>query len=305
MQIAAKKGKLSDLKRQEELTGWLCVAPVVLGILIFQIYPLFFSLYASFTDWNLSSAPRWIGVQNFVDLFTTDRFFLKALSNTVIYAIGTVIPTTVIALVFAVLLNREIRGRFVYRAIYFVPVVVPLVSIAILWQWIYEPNFGILNFLLKMVGIHGPQWLGSSQWALPALIIAAIWRGLGYDIVLFLAGLQSISRDYYEASAIDGANPVQNFFAITLPLLSPTTFLVLVLGVIDSFQVFTMPFIMTKGGPANATISMVLLLYNDAFQYQRMGLASAIAYCLFIIVLALTLANFSLQKLWVFYEEVK
>jgi multiple sugar transport system permease protein len=302
----SKRVSLLDLKRQEEYTGWLCVLPIVLGILIFQIYPLIFSLYASFTSWNLTSAPKWVGLGNYVTLFTTDLFFLKSLSNTVIYALGTVLPTAALGLIFAVLLNMEIRGRFMYRWIYFVPVVVPLVSIAILWQWIYEPTFGILNYILRLFGVFpGPSWLGSSQWALPAIIIVGIWRGLGYDIVLFLAGLQAISRDYYEASAIDGANPVQSFFHITIPLLSPTTFLVIVLGVIDGFQVFTMPFIMTRGGPANATISVVLALYNDAFQYAKMGLASAVAYILFAIILVLTLANFTLQKYWVFYEEVR
>ena len=302
----SKRISLMDIKKQEELTGWLCVVPIVLGILIFQVYPLLFSLFASFTTWDLITKPKFVGFDNFVALFTSDLFFLKALSNTTIYALGVVFPTAALALIFAVLLNLEIKGRFIYRSIYFIPVVAPLVSIAILWEWIYEPTFGILNFVLKLFGVTpGPIWLGTSQWALIAIIIVAIWRGLGYDIVLFLAGLQAISKDYYEASSIDGANPVQNFFYITLPLLSPVTFLVLVLGVIDAFQVFTMPFIMTRGGPANATISLVLLLYNDAFQNSQMGLASAIAYILFAILLVLTLANFSLQKLWVFYEEVR
>jgi multiple sugar transport system permease protein len=300
----AKNATLSDVRRQEERAGWFCIAPIVAGILIFQIYPVIFSLYASLTSWNLTSAPRWIGLQNYIDLFTTDRFFLKALANTGIYALAAVFPTVVLSLIFALFLNLEIRGRFIYRAIYFIPVVVPLVSIAILWQWIYEPNFGILNYVLRLFGIHpGPAWLGNSQWALTAIIIITIWRGLGYNIVLFLAGLQSISRDYYEASALDGANGFQSFRFITLPLLSPVTFLVVVLGIIDAFQVFTLPYVMTKGGPANATLTMVLLLYNNAFQYQEMGLASAIAYCLFAIILALTLINFTLQKYWVFYEE--
>jgi multiple sugar transport system permease protein len=301
----AKNATLGDLRRQEQRTGWLCIAPIVAGICIFQIYPVLFSLYASLTQWNLLTRPRWIGLGNYVELFTTDRFFLKALANTGIYALGTVLPTVVLALVFALLLNLEIKGRFIYRAIYFVPVVVPLVSVAILWQWIYEPNFGILNFLLRFVGIHGPPWLGSSQWALLAVIFIAIWRGLGYDIVLFLAGLQSISRDYYEAAALDGANAVQSFRFITLPLLSPVTFVVIVLGVIDGLQVFTVPYVMTNGGPANATLTVVLLLYNDAFQYQQMGLASAIAYCLFALLLLLTLLNFLLQRYWVFYEELR
>ena len=302
---ATKTATLSGLRRREEYAGWISVAPVVAGIIIFQVYPVVFSLYASLTEWNLVSPPQWVGAKNYIALFTTDRFFKTAMLNSGVYAFSTVLPGVALALVFAVLLNLDIRGRFIYRSIFFVPVVAPLVSLAILWQWIYEPNFGILNFTLRLVGIKGPVWLGSSHWAMPAIILMAIWRRLGYDIVLFLAGLQSISRDYYEAASLDGANAVQQFIRITLPLLSPVTFLVLVLGIIDAFQVFTVPFIMTSGGPANATLTVVLLLYNNAFRYQQMGMASAIAYCLFAVVLILTLANFRLQRLWVFYEEAR
>ena len=223
---------LNSLRRREELLGWLFVTPVALGMLIFQVYPTLFSLYASFTEWNLISPPRWIGTRHFVELFTTDRFFITALVNSLVYALGTVIPGLAIALIFAVLLNQEIAGRYAYRAIYFVPVIAPTVSIAILWSWIYKPNFGILDYVLKLVGIPGPPWLSSSSWAMPAIIIMEIWHSLGYNIVIFLAGLQSISHDYYEAAAIDGAGAVQKFRYVTLPLLSPFTFFALVLAVI-------------------------------------------------------------------------
>ena len=272
-------------------------------MLIFQVYPTLFSLYASFTEWNLISPPRWIGTRHFVELFTANRFFITALVNSLVYALGTVIPGLAIALIFAVLLNQEIAGRYAYRAIYFVPVIAPTVSIAILWSWIYKPNFGILDYVLKLVGIPGPPWLSSSSWAMPAIIIMEIWHSLGYNIVIFLAGLQSISRDYYEAAAIDGAGAVQKFRYVTLPLLSPFTFFALVLAVIDAFQVFTAPFVMTQGGPANATLTVVMYLYFQAFRFQRMGFASAIAYILFLIVVGLTIVNFYLQRIWVFYEE--
>jgi len=209
----------------------------------------------------------------------------------------------ILALIFAVLLNQEIRGKYIYRAIYFVPVVATTVSISILWTWIYEPNFGILNYLLKLIGVTGPPWLGTSQWAMPSLIIMSIWQGLGYNIVILLAGLQAISREYYDAAAIDGANGLQRFRYVTLPLLSPATFFVLVLAVINAFQVFTNVYVMTRGGPANATLTLVLYLYQQAFTYEEMGVASAVAYCLFIIIVALTVVNFYLQRLWVFYEE--
>lgn len=294
---------LRGLRRQEEYLAWLFVTPVALGILLFQIYPVLFSLYVSFTHWNFVTPPRWVGFRNYVELFTTDRFFLTALRNSVVYAVGTVVPGVALALVFAVLLNQEIRGRYVYRAIYFVPVVATTVSISILWTWIYEPNFGILNFLLKQIGITGPLWLGTSRWAMPSLIIMSIWHGLGYNIVILLAGLQAISREYYDAAAIDGANGLQRFRFVTLPLLSPATFFVLVLSVINAFQVFTNVYVLTRGGPANATLSLVLYLYQQAFTYEEMGVASAVAYCLFVIIVALTALNFYLQRLWVFYEE--
>ena len=298
-----KKATLSDLRRREALVGWLFVTPVALGILIFQIYPTLFSLYISFTRWDLITLPRWIGPDNYVELFTADRIFPPALRNTVNFTLGTVLPGLALALLFAVLLNQEIGGRFIYRAIYFVPVVAPTAAISILWAWIYQPNFGVLNFLLKSIGIKGPNWLGSPQWAMPAIIFMSIWQGLGYNIVLFLAGLQSISKEYFEAAAIDGANALQRFRHITMPLLSPVTFFALVLGLIGAFQTFTAQYVMTRGGPANATVTMVLYLYNQAFRNQHMGVASAIAYCIFVIVVGLTVANFYLQKTWVFYEE--
>jgi multiple sugar transport system permease protein len=294
---------LRGIRRQEELTGWLFILPVTLGVLLFQLYPVAYSLYISLTEFSFVKAPKWVGVANYVELFTADRYFWTALGNSAVYALGTVVPGLALALVFAVLLNQDIRGRFVYRSIFFVPVVATTVSIAILWSWIYEPSFGILNYLLRLVGITGPSWLGSSQWAMPAIIIMAIWHGLGFNIVIFLAGLQSISRDYYEAAAIDGAGPLQKFRHVTLPLLSPVTFFALVLAVINALQVFTIPFVMTQGGPANATTTVVLYLYNQAFQFEHMGLASAIAYCLFVVIVALTFLNFRLQRIWVFYEE--
>jgi multiple sugar transport system permease protein len=299
----ASKASLSKLRRQEERLGWLFVTPIVLGILIFQLYPTLFSLYVSFTEWNLLTPMRWVGWRNFVDLFTNDRNFPPAMYNSFVYTVGTVFPGIVLALLFAVLLNQNIRGRGIYRAIYFVPVVAPTVSVAILWAWIYEPDFGILNWLLGLVGIEGPQWLGSSDWAMFAVIIMSIWQGLGYNIVIFLAGLQAISPDLYEAAAIDGANAPRQFWHITLPLLSPVTFFVLVLGVIGALQVFAAPYVMTQGGPANATLTVVMQLYREAFQFQRMGLASAMAYVLFVLIVGLTLVNLYLQKMWVFYEE--
>jgi multiple sugar transport system permease protein len=171
-----------------------------------------------------------------------------------------------------------------------------------LWQWLYEPNFGVLNGILRMIGIHGPNWLGNTTWAMRSVIIEAIWAGLGFNILIFLAGLQGIPQEYYEAAEIDGANAIQKFFSITMPLLSPTTFFLLVTGVIGGFQVFDIPYIMTGGGPANATQMVIMYLYNNAFTIQKMGLAAAISFIVFLLIISLTIINFRISRNWVFYE---
>jgi multiple sugar transport system permease protein len=299
-----RRMKLSRMRGQEERTAWLFILPVALGIIIFQLYPVLFSLYVSFTRWDLLTPPSWVGLDNYIGLFTTDRSFYLVLSNTALYAVGTILPGMAIALIFATLLNQNIIGQAAFRAIYFVPVVVPTAAVAILWRWIYEPNYGIVNSLLRAVGLPGPMWLTNTHSALLAVIIEAVWAGLGLNIVIYLAGLQSISREYYEAAQIDGANAVQQFFNITLPLISPTTFFLLVTGVIGAIQVFDVPFVMTGGGPANATEMIVMYLYTAAFRLQRMGVASAMGYIVFMLILLLTLVNFLMEKKWVFYEEV-
>jgi multiple sugar transport system permease protein len=295
--------KLSSMRGQEERTAWLFILPVALGIIIFQVYPVLFSLYVSFTSWDLITPPKWVGLGNYVGLFTTDRAFYQVMSNTAVYAVGTILPGMVIALIFATLLNQNIIGQSAFRAIYFVPVVVPTAAVAILWRWIYEPNYGIFNGFLKGVGLPGPLWLTNTHTALLAVIIEAVWAGLGLNIVIYLAGLQSISREYYEAAQIDGANALQQFFHITLPLISPTTFFLLVTGVISAIQVFDVPFVMTGGGPANATQMIVMYLYRAAFGLQRMGVATAMGYIVFMLILLLTFINFLMEKRWVFYEE--
>lgn len=291
------------LRRREAVTAWIFIAPVVVGVVAFQAYPVIFSAFISLTSWNLLTPPKFIGFGNYKDLLLNDPTFRASLINTTVYALGTVVPGIVLALIFAALLNRGIRGRTIYRAVYFIPVIAPSVSAAILWIWLYQPDFGIVNFMLHLIGIKGPPWLSSTRWAMPAVIIMGVWQSLGNSIVILLAGLQNVSRTYYEAAAIDGASSLQSFRHITLPLISPSIFFVLVLSIINSFQVFTNIYIMTGGGPANATISVVMYLYQDAFQNQEMGSAAAMAYLLFAILAALTALNFYLQRLWVFYEE--
>ena len=300
--MPSKKVTLTGMRKREELTAWLFISPIVLGIFIFQLYPTIFSFFISFTTWNLLTPPKWVGFSNYLALFTNDRFIKNTMTNTATYALWTVVLGLVLGLIFAALLNQDIRGKYLYRAIYFVPVVAPTVAIAILWQVLYEPNFGVFNGILRMIGVKGPNWLGNSTWAMRSIIFEAIWAGLGFTILIFLAGLQGISQEYYEAAEIDGANFVQKFLFITLPLLSPTTFFLLVTGVIGSFQVFDIPYIMTNGGPGNATQMVIMYLYNLAFTTQRMGMASAVAAIVFLVIILLTIMNFRISKKWVFYE---
>ena len=193
--MARQTSSLKRNRRIEERIAYLFIAPVLLGILIFQVYPTVFSLYTSFTTWNLITPQRWVGLENYINLFTTDRFFFKTMGNTASYTLGVVLPSMAIALFFASLLNQSIRYKHLYRAIYFVPCRRPTVALAILWGWLYEPNFGIINSVLRLVGIKGPAWLGTTQWALRSVIMMAIWAGVGFQIVIFLAGLQACPKN--------------------------------------------------------------------------------------------------------------
>jgi multiple sugar transport system permease protein len=300
--MPSRKITLKSMRIQEQMTARLFIAPIVIGIILFQLYPTLFSLFISFTRWNLLSPPKWIGLTNYVDLFTTDLHFKNVMSNTATYSAWNVFSGLALGMFFAVLLNQNIRWKNIYRAIYFVPVVAPTVAVALLWQILYDPNFGVFNGILRIFGIQGPNWLGTTTWAMRSIIFESIWAGLGFNVLIFLGGLQGISKEYYEAAEIDGANGIEKFFYITMPLLSPTTFFVLVTGIIGAFQTFDIPFVMTRGGPANATQMVVMYLYNNAFAYQKMGLASALAFIVFIVIILLTALNFRLSKKWVYYE---
>ncbi|MFN8494641.1 MAG: sugar ABC transporter permease [Caldilineaceae bacterium] len=287
---------------REALEAYLLILPTVIGLLVFTAGPILASLYFSFTNWNLLSTPKWRGLDNYVELFTKDPLFWITLKNTAYYVLGTVPTGAVLALLLAIALNQKIRGLALFRTMYFIPVVSSVVAISVLWSWLYQADFGLINQFLRSLGFKGVGWLSSPTWAMPAIIIMSIWHGLGYNIVIFIAGLQSIPQDYYEAARIDGANAWQNFRHITIPLISPVTFFVIILSLISSFQVFEQAYVMTQGGPVNATKTIVYYLYQNGFMNFHMGYASALAYVLFMIIVVLTLFQFSLQKRWVHYE---
>jgi multiple sugar transport system permease protein len=287
---------------QENYEAYLLILPRILGLLIFQVGPILASLYFSFTRWNLLSPPRWVGLGTYRELFTEDPIFWISLLNTAKYALGTVPVGSVLALCVAMVLNQDLKGIGVFRTVYFLPIVTSVVAISVLWRWLYQAEFGLINQVLKMIGLRAIPWLASVEWAMPAIIIMSLWHGLGYNIIIFLAGLQSISVEYYEAARIDGAGALRQFMHITVPLISPVTFFVVIMSMISSFQVFAQAYVMTQGGPVNATKTIVYFLYQHGFMYFHMGYASAVAYVLFIIILTITLIQFWLQRHWVHYE---
>jgi len=289
------------------LAALLFLLPNILGFVIFTMGPVLASFGLSLVDWNLLGSPVWVGLDNYATMLR-DREFWDSLKATLYYTAGSLPLGIVPALILALALNQKLRGLALYRTVYFVPVVSSTVAVALLWRWMYNPNFGMLNFLLNglfrllHLPLTAPDWLQSTTWAMPAIILMSAWKGLGYNMVLYLAGLQSISRTFYEAAAIDGASSWQKFWFVTLPLLTPTTFFVTIISIIGSFQVFEQAYIMTAGGPARSTVTTVYYIYANGFQRYNMGYASAIAWVLFALILAVTLIQWKYQDRWVFYE---
>ena len=293
---------LGSNRGREAIEAYILILPTIIGLIIFTASPVLASLYYSFTRWSLLSTPKWQGFDNYIELFTNDPLFWVTIKNTAYYVLGTVPTGTVLALGLAIALNQKIRLVAVFRTIYFLPVVSSVVAISVLWLWLYQSDFGLVNEVLRFFGFRGVRWLSSVTWAMPAIMIMSIWHGLGYNIVIFIAGLQGIPQDYYEAATVDGANSWHKFINITIPLLSPVTFFVLTLSVITSFQVFAQAYVMTQGGPVNATKTIVYYLFQQGFVNFHMGYASALAYVLFVIIVSLTMFQFWFQKRWVHYE---
>ena len=260
------------------------------------------SLAISLTKWDILRSPEWVGLSNYVKAFTDDERFARAILNTAYYTFGVVPTGTVLSLFAAILMNQKLKGQSFFRTVYFLPTVCSGTAIALLWGWLYNSQYGLLNHFRVQIGLPKISWLGDKRFAMPAVIIMSIWRGLGYNMVLFLAGLQGIPDVYYEASKLDGAGRWRTFRHIVLPLLSPTTFFVVLMSIIGSFQVFEATYIMTGGGPYFSTETMVLLIFYQGFQWFRMGYASALAYILFAIIMFFTGIQMRLERLFVHYE---
>lgn len=292
----------SKRKRIDLVTAFFFLLPSLTIFGVFTYYALGFNIYLSFTSWNfLSKAKNFIGLTNYERMFTDPRFW-QILGNTTYYAVGTVVFSLVLGLAFALLLNQNIPARGLFRTLIFSPYITTTAAVAVLWIWIFDPNYGLINYGLELIGLAGPRWLTDTSWAMPALLIMNTWRTSGYTMVIFLAGLTGIPREYYEAAEIDGAGKIQKFFNITLPLLSPTTFFLIVTSLLSAFQVFDQVAVMTQGGPVNATKVINYAIYTEAFVSFRAGYAAAVATILFIILLIITIIQLRLSKRWVHYQ---
>ena len=293
--------RMTRTARREALWGYAMVAPLLIGLAVFFYVGLGASLYLSFTEWDVLTPPQWVGMDNYVRFFATP-IYLKTLWNTLRFALLLVPLGMLASLGMALALNQNIRLRGIYRVLFFLPVLTMPVAIAVVWKWIYAPDFGLLNQVLAFFGGPRVKWLGDPNLAMLSLVIMSIWMGSGYGMVIYLAGLQNISRSYYEAAQVDGASGWQQFTNITLPLLTPTIFFSLVTSTISAFQVFDIVYVMTKGGPMDSTRTLVYTIYDDGFRFFRMGMASATAWVLFAIILAITVVQLWGQRRWVHYD---
>lgn len=289
------------LHQRERIDFYLSITPWLIGLIFFTGGPILASFLFSFTDWTGLSSVKWVGFANFEKLLFDDELFWIATRNTFFYSFGAVLFGTFGALIVAILLNQNLPGTTFLRVIYYVPSIASGVAISILWIWLFNPQVGLVNYLLGLIGIKGPLWLASQQWALPALILKSTW-GIGANMIIILAGLQGIPTSLYEAARIDGASKWTEFRHVTVPMLSPVLFFVVVISTINSFQILTDVLVMTQGGPGTATFVYVYYIYQAAFQYLKMGYASALAWILFAIILALTLLQLWGSKRWVYYE---
>jgi multiple sugar transport system permease protein len=299
---ARRKRPWLTASRRMAIAGYAFLLPNIVGFLVFSALPVFAVVALSIFKWDVFTPPKFVGLANYEKLFFRDSIFRKAVVGTGYYVVLTVPALIVIGVALAVLVNQRIKGIGIFRTMYFVPYVGLLVAEALVWLWLYDADFGLFNTMLRKAGLQPVRWLGSTDWAMPSVALMSIWRTSGYYMVIFLAGLQAIPSELYEAAAIDGAGTWQRFAIITIPLLTPVIFLALVIAIINTFQVFTSAWILTQGGPYYATTTVVMRIYSSAFVDLRMGYGSTIALVFFVVVATVTLIQMRMQRRWVYYE---
>jgi len=291
----------SSIRRQENLLGWLMASPWIIGFSIIMVGPMVFSFGLSFMDWNLLRAPVYAGFANYRKMFFEDELVFQSLKVTLYYALGSLPLGLIGSLAVAMLLNAKIKGLALFRSIYYLPAVLSGVATAQLWRFVFSPEFGLLNTVLQLFGIEGPNWLMSTTWVIPSLILMSLWH-VGGSMVIYLAALQGVPTDLYEAGTIDGTGWWSRIRYITLPMISPVILFQVIMGIIGNLQAFVTVAIMTNGGPANASLFYMLHLYRQGFEYFRMGYACALAWLLFFIIMGLTLLVLRSSSAWVYYE---
>jgi multiple sugar transport system permease protein len=300
--MIATTQKKSKVNWHEAIWGYILIAPGFIFVFVFVLIPVISAFGISFTNWNLINAPKFVGIDNYVKIFT-DPVAVKTLLNTFYFTFVSVPISLALSLVLAVLLNQKIRGLTFFRTAYYIPVISSTVAIALVFAWIFDSNYGLMNQFLGIFGVSSIKWLTDTRYAMIAVIIVTVWRSLGFNMIIYLAALQDVPKDLHDAAAIDGAGEIQKFFNIIIPLISPAIFFTTITALIGSFQSFDLVYNMTNGGPARATYLVGYYIWEQAFKYLHMGYGAAIAFVLFFAILILTLIQWSLRRRWVYGEE--
>lgn len=290
------------MKRREARNFYLYTAPWLIGFFVLTLYPIVYSFYLMFTDMNLTGVGKFIGLENLKYAFTDDPLFIKAFMNTLKYVVMFVPSSIILAFFVALLLSKKVKGLGFFRTAFYIPYITSGVAVTILWGWIYQKDYGIINYVLSLFGIKGVNWLGDKNIAMISIVILSLWT-IGNNIIIMLAGIQDIPQSYYESAQIDGAGAIRQIFSITLPLCTPTIYFNLIVTIIAAFQVFQQPLILTNGGPLNSTYTAAIHMYNNGFLYGKMGYASMMAWSLFVVIMVITLVVISTSKYWVFYDD--
>ena len=290
------------MKRREARNFYLYTAPWLIGFFVLTLYPIVYSFYLMFTDMNLTGVGKFIGLENLKYAFTDDPLFIKAFINTLKYVVMFVPSSIILAFFVALLLSKKVKGLGFFRTAFYIPYITSGVAVTILWGWIYQKDYGIINYVLSLFGIKGVNWLGDKNIAMISIVILSLWT-IGNNIIIMLAGIQDIPQSYYESAQIDGAGAIRQIFSITLPLCTPTIYFNLIVTIIAAFQVFQQPLILTNGGPLNSTYTAAIHMYNNGFLYGKMGYASMMAWSLFVVIMLITLVVISTSKYWVFYDD--
>lgn len=290
------------MKRREARNFYLYTAPWLIGFFVLTLYPIVYSFYLMFTDMNLTGVGKFIGLENLKYAFTDDPLFIKAFINTLKYVVMFVPSSIILAFFVALLLSKKVKGLGFFRTAFYIPYITSGVAVTILWGWIYQKDYGIINYVLSLFGIKGVNWLGDKNIAMISIVILSLWT-IGNNIIIMLAGIQDIPQSYYESAQIDDAGAIRQIFSITLPLCTPTIYFNLIVTIIAAFQVFQQPLILTNGGPLNSTYTAAIHMYNNGFLYGKMGYASMMAWSLFVVIMVITLVVISTSKYWVFYDD--